>query len=164
MIALSILSVISCNKGENKKIKSENTVEKDTVSASSKEKLALKNSTNEDGKIIHPFEVVHVTATQKLMDSLRNTMDEDEFMAIVDDNMYYTSEAQNYLDSINVKVVKVDAGTKLNFVSKTGKKYPYKTKFVVSEFVLFNGESKPEIADMVSINRHIEKLYYKNKK
>ena len=48
---------------------------------------------------------------------------------------------------------------KVIFVSKTGKKYPYKTKVTISEFVLFNGESKPEVADMVSIDKHIEKLY-----
>lgn len=46
-IALSILTVISCNKAETKKIKSESTVEKDTISATNKEELALENSTKE---------------------------------------------------------------------------------------------------------------------
>ena len=48
---------------------------------------------------------------------------------------------------------------KVIFVSKTGKKYIYKTKVAVSEFILFNGEAAPEVADMVSIDKHIEKLY-----
>jgi hypothetical protein len=36
------------------KIKSESTVEKDTISATNKEELALENSTKEEGTIIHP--------------------------------------------------------------------------------------------------------------
>lgn len=162
-VALSILTIISCNKAETQKIKSENTIEKDTISATNQEELALENSTKEEGTIIHPFEVIHVTATQKLMDSLRNTMDEDEFMTIVDDNMYYTSEAQEYLDSIKAKVIKVDAGTKLTFISKTGKKYPFKTSNMMSEFILFNGKTKPEVANMVLIGQHIKELYKRAK-
>ena len=46
-IVLSILTIISCNKAETKEIKSENTVEKDTISATNQEKLALENSTKE---------------------------------------------------------------------------------------------------------------------
>ena len=162
-IVLSILTIISCNKTETKEIKSGNTVEKDTISATNQEKLALKNSTKEEGTIIHPFEVVHVSATEKQIDSLTQGLDEEDYSIVTDDAYYYTAQAQKYLDSMKIKTINVDAGKKIIFVSKTGKKYPYKTKVTISEFVLFNGESKPEVADMVSIHKHIEKLYKRSK-
>ena len=69
-IVLSILTIISCNKVETQKIKSGNTVEKNTISSTNQEKLALEKSTKEEETIIHPFEVVHVSATEKQIDSL----------------------------------------------------------------------------------------------
>ena len=162
-IVLSILTIISCNKAETKEIKSENTVEKDTFSATNQEELALENSTKEEGTIIHPFEVVHVSATEKQIDSLTQGLDEEDYSIVTDDAYYYTAQAQKYLDSMKIKTINVDAGKKVIFVSKTGKKYPYKTKVAVSEFILFNGETAPEVADMVSIDKHIEKLYKRAK-
>lgn len=162
-ITLSILTVISCNKVETKKIKSGNTVEKNTISSTNQEKLALENSTKEEGTIIHPFEVVHVSATEKQIDSLTQGLDEEDYSILTDDAYYYTAQAQKYLDSMKIKTINVDAGKRVIFISKTGKKYPYKTKVAVSEFVLFNGESKPEVADLVYIDKHIEKLYKRTK-
>ena len=54
-IVLSILTIISCNKTETKEIKSENTVEKDTISATNQEKK-ISPKDKEEGTIIHPFE------------------------------------------------------------------------------------------------------------
>lgn len=162
-ITLSILTVISCNKVETQKIKSGNTVEKNTISSTNQEKLALEKSTKEEETIIHPFEVVHVSATEKQIDSLTQGLDEEDYSIVTDDAYYYTAQAQKYLDSMKIKTINVDAGKRVIFVSKTGKKYPYKTKVTISEFILFNGESKPEVADMVSIHKHIEKLYKRAK-
>ena len=162
-VALSILTVISCNKAETQKIKSENTIEKDTISATNQEKLALENSTKEEGTIIHPFEVVHVTATEKQIDSLTQGLDKEDYSIITDDAYYYTTQDQKYLDSMKIKTINVDAGKKVIFISKTGKKYPYKTKVAVSEFILFNGETAPEVANMVLIGQHIKELYKRSK-
>ena len=162
-ITLSILTVISCNKVETQKIKSGNTVEKNTISSTNQEKLALEKSTKEEETIIHPFEVVHVSATEKQIDNLTQGLDEEDYSIVTVDAYYYTAQAQKYLDSMKIKTINVDAGKKIIFVSKTGKKYPYKTKVTISEFILFNGESKPEVADMVSIHKHIEKLYKRAK-
>lgn len=107
--------------------------------------------------------MVHVSATEKQIDSLTQGLDEEDYSILTDDAYYYTAQAQKYLDSMKIKTINVDAGKRVIFVSKTGKKYPYKTKVTISEFILFNGESKPEVADMVSIHKHIEKLYKRAK-
>lgn len=164
-LILSILPliIISCNKLESKGTHVKETVFIDSTISSNKKQITNDQLTDKNGKIIHPFEVVHVSATPKQFDSLTQNLDEEDFGILTDDVFYYTGQAQKYLDSVNIKTVNVDAGEKLMFVSKTGKKYPYQTKVVISEFILFDGESEPEIADMVSIDKHIKKLYKKNK-
>lgn len=54
-IVLSILTIIFCNKVETQKIKSGNTVEKNTIPSTNQEKLALEKSTKEEETIIHPL-------------------------------------------------------------------------------------------------------------
>ena len=157
------ITIISCNKSESKETSINKSTSKDSVMSSNKEQIADEALTDKDGKIIHPFEVVHVSATEKQIDSLTQGLDEEDYSIITDDAYYYTAQAQKYLDSMKIKTINVDAGKKVIFISKTGKKYPYKTKVAVSEFILFNGEAAPEVADMVSIDKHIEKLYKRAK-
>ena len=66
-------------------------------------KISPRKFHKEEGTIIHPFEVVHATATEKQIDSLTQGLDEEDYSIITDDAYYYTAQAQKYLDSMKIK-------------------------------------------------------------
>ena len=60
---------------------------------------------------------------------------------------------------MKIKTINVDAGKKVIFVSKTGKKYLTKPKVAFQNLYFSTAGTAPEVADMVSIDKHIEKLF-----
>ncbi|MFY8097219.1 MAG: hypothetical protein ACOVMH_05325 [Flavobacterium sp.] len=118
---------------------------------------------NLDEKIIHPNELVMVIPSQKQLDSLQATMDEDEYMTFVDESNYYVDQAKEYCEHIHSLVVEVESGTKLICISEKGEKLPFSTKGLIWDMIVFNGITKPEQIDITSPQEEIIRVYNKAK-
>lgn len=114
-------------------------------------------------KIIHPYEVVIVIPSQKQIDSLQATMDEDEYATFVDDSNFYVNQAKEYSEHIHSLVVEVESGTKLICISESGKKFPFSTKGLIWDMIVFNGITKPERIDITNPQDEMIKVYNKAK-
>ena len=115
-------------------------------------------------KIIHPYEVVIVIPSQKQLDSIQNTMEDDEYSTFVDESSYYINQAKEYCETIHSSVVEVETGESLVFLSEKGTKFPFSTKGLLWEMIVFNGITKPEKIDVTSPQDEMIRVYNKIKK
>ena len=115
-------------------------------------------------KTITTYEVVMVIPTQKQLDSLQNTMEDDEYSTFVDESSYYINQAKEYCEAIHSSVVEVETGESLVFLSEKGTKFPFSTKGLLWEMIVFNGITKPEKIDVTSPQDEMIRVYNKIKK
>ena len=115
-------------------------------------------------KTIITYEVVMVIPTQKQLDSLQNTMEDDEYSTFVEESSYYINQAKEYCETIHSSVVEVESGESLVFLSEKGTKFPFSTKGLFWEMIVFNGITKPEQIDVTSPQDEMIRVYKKAKK
>jgi len=100
--------------------------------------------------IKYPCAVI-VKPTDKQIDSMKKSVDSDAFYTAVDDNVFYTSTASAFLDSMKVKQINEKSKGVLTFKTKSGKIFKMTLDTMSWQIILFNGVSKPIVADMVNI-------------
>lgn len=163
LFSLGLTFFVSCQdtkvtkSGKEVKIEFGKQVKKELKSNITKKKDSLKEIN------IDPNDVVIVVPSSKQIDSLQATMDEDEYMTFVDDSNYYVNQAKEYCEHIHSLVVEVESGTKLICISETGKKFPFSTKGLIWDMIVFNGITKPERVDITNPQDEMIKVYNKAK-
>lgn len=88
LIYLSIFFCISCKSQENKSIIND-----------------LKLNPSND------LQIVYVEQSKTYLDSLKSIHGEEDFYTIMDDNNYYLSIVNNYLDSLKIKYLRISRDT-----------------------------------------------------
>lgn len=163
LFSLVFLFFISCQdtkvtkSGKEVKIEFGKQVKKELKSNITKKKDSLKEIN------INPNDVVIVVPSSKQIDSLQATMDEDEYATFVDDSNFYVNQAKEYSEHIHSLVVEVESGTKLICISESGKKFPFSTKGLIWDMIVFNGITKPEQIDVTSPQDEMIRVYNKAK-
>ena len=159
LLGFLFFSVFSCNQ------KSANT-EKILPTEKAKQRVVPEKIQEEKTpiKTIHTYEVVMVIPSQKQLDSIQNTMEDDEYSTFVDESSYYINQAKEYCEAIHSSVVEVETGESLVFLSEKGTKFPFSTKGLLWEMIVFNGITKPEKIDVTSPQDEMIRVYNKIKK
>lgn len=114
--------------------------------------------------IAQTYDVLIVNPSQKQLDSLQDTMEDDEFTTFVDESTFYINQAKEYCETIHSSVVEVESGEALVFLSEKGTKFPFSTKGLLWEMIVFNGITKPERIDITNPQDEMIRVYNKIKK
>ncbi len=158
LFSFLFFSVFSCNQksAKTKNVLPAEKAKQHIVSGKVQEK---KNPV----KTITNYEVVMVIPTQKQLDSLQNTMEEDEYSTFEEESSYYINQAKEYCETIHSSVVEVESGEALVFLSEKGTKFPFSTKGLLWEMIVFNGITEPEQIDVTSPQDEMIRVYNKAK-
>lgn len=138
--------------------KSSNLLEQDTIIDRKNYLIDYKPGSSQTFDA-HLTAAVFISPTTDEIDSLKKKYGEDDFYIIADDNVYYNSEAMQYLRSKNIDF----QSTRKRFIKFTGqnKKDVYldtdKHKSIWS-LILFNGKDEPVVISPVDIEYEWKKL------
>jgi len=130
---------------------------KDTTKKQTKQIAAGK-----DSFITTPCAVI-INPTLHQVDSMKAKIDSNDFYTIADDQVYYESLADSYLDSVKIKQIEKDAKGVIAFKTMSGRIFRFKLDTLIWHVLLFNGKSKPINADKgdmeTSFKAYMKKLY-----
>lgn len=156
MLAFVSILCVSCQGKSNKN----HLIDKEKNKKSTSTKIAEKPITKE----INPNEVVFILPSQKQLDSLQATMDEEEYNGFVDDSNFYINQAKEYCENIHSVVVEVESGEQLIFVSENRIQFPFSTKGLIWDIIVFNGKTKPVPIDITNPQDEMIRVYNLKKK
>ena len=114
--------------------------------------------------IAQTYDVLIVNPSQKQLDSLQDTMEDDEFTTFVDESTFYINQAKKYSETIHSQVIEVESGTSVFFESENGKKFTVATNNLLWDIIVFDGNSKPELIDITNVQEEMIRVYDKAKK
>jgi len=103
-----------------------------------------------------PIAVV-VIPNIRLIKKIRKQNSEEDYNTIVDDNSYYLSLCNQYLDSVRVHKVVRESKGRVKFKTNGGKIYTIKLDAMFFGVLLFNGTNMPVSADMTDIATEYER-------
>jgi hypothetical protein len=138
MFLLIIVLITSCeNKGTRRK--------------PVKKSIRISNSkTNDYDTLITKPCAVLIYPTSHQIDSMQKK-DSEDFYTAADDNEYYMYTSIKYLDSIKTKTIRRNAKGSLAFRTSDGQLFKEKIDTLYWNIILFNGKTKPKLADITSI-------------
>ncbi|SFC67874.1 hypothetical protein SAMN05421780_10855 [Flexibacter flexilis DSM 6793] len=105
---------------------------------------------------------VMIYPSDKQVDSLQ-AKNPDDFMTAADDNMFYMSQAKEYLEMIHTSVERISADTLLVFETESGQKFPMNMRKELWAMVIFDGQHAPQRIDITNVQKECEKYYQQNK-
>ena len=106
---------------------------------------------------------VMVYPSDKQVDSLQEK-NPDDFMTAADDNMFYMSQAKEYLEMIHMSVERISTDTLLVFETESGQKFPINMRKELWAMVIFDGMHSPQQIDITNVRKECEKYYQQHKK
>lgn len=106
---------------------------------------------------------VMVYPSDKQVDSLQRQQ-QDDFMTAADDNMFYMSQAKDYLEMIHTSVARISTDTLLIFETESGQKFPMNMRKELWAMVIFDGVHTPRRIDITNVQKECEKYYEQNRK
>jgi hypothetical protein len=95
--------------------------------------------------------VILIEPSEQKIDSLKKSNSEQDYAALVDDNVYYMSKSRDYLQSKNVKIIDRKAIGKVRFKKADGTIIGMDISKFYWGIILFNGHSNPIEANMTGI-------------
>ena len=110
-------------------------------------------------KEINPNEVVFVLPSQEQLDSLQGLMDEDEYFTFIDNSTFYFNQAKEYCETIHSSIIEINSGEKVVFIAKNGQQFPFTTKDMFWDMIVFNGKTKPEQIDITNPQDEMIRVY-----
>jgi len=138
----------------------------DTITEKEPKKEVTKHTIEKKSKTIkkkvievYGYDVLIVKPTQKQLDSLQSIMGEDEYSTFVDNSTFYFNKAKDYCENIHSVFIEVSSGENLVFVTQRGKRFPFVTKDLFWEMIVFNGKTKPEQIDITRPQDEMQRVY-----
>lgn len=147
---VSIL-LMSCQEKSSKNY----LIDKGKNKEASSTRIAEKGITKE----INPNEVVFVLPSQEQLDSLQGLMDEDEYFTFIDNSTFYFNQAKEYCETIHSSIIEINSGEKVVFIAKNGQQFPFTTKDMFWDMIVFNGKTKPEQIDITNPQDEMIRVY-----
>lgn len=92
-----------------------------------------------------------VTPSKSLIAKYQKENSEEDYNTIVDDDVYYLSQSEQYLDSVKANKIRVKSVGVIRFKTSAGKTYTMRLDTIFFGVILFNGKDKPISADIVEI-------------
>lgn len=157
VFALLIIFIVSCadkSKSQKKAMPSLDTVQG---------KAAQSNHIKRIQKVkqIKENEILVVIPSKKQLDSLQRIMDEDEYYTFIDNSTFYFNQAKEYCETIHSSIIEINSGEKVVFMAKNGQQFPFTTKDMFWEMIVFNGKTKPELIDITIPQEEMIRVYNK---
>lgn len=81
----------------------------------------------------------------------------DDFTTIVEDDTYYISQSEHYLDSVKINKLEHESEGSVNFKTPAGQVYEMKLDTLFFGIILFNGKDRPISADIVDLQTDYNK-------
>lgn len=114
------------------------------------------------GLLAEPGAVI-IQPSARLIDIIKKeNPKDDDYDAILDDDVRYMSQSEDFLDSLKVKKVQRESEGSMKFKALSGKVYTMKLDTMFFGIILFNGKDKPINADIVEIQDDFDR-YMKKK-
>lgn len=157
VFALLIIFIVSCankSKSHKKAMPSLDTIQG---------KATQSNHTKRIQKVkqIKENEILVVIPSKKQLDSLQRIMDEDEYYTFIDNSTFYFNQAKEYCETIHSSIIEINSGEKVVFMAKNGQQFPFTTKDMFWEMIVFNGKTKPELIDITIPQEEMIRVYNK---
>lgn len=138
----------------------------DTVTEKEPKKEVTKHTIEKKSKTIkkkvievYAYDVLIVKPTQKQLDSLQKIMDEDEYFTFIDNSTFYFNQAKEYCETIHSSIIEINSGEKVVFIAKNGQQFPFTTKDMFWDMIVFNGKTKPEQIDITNPQDEMIRVY-----
>ena len=138
----------------------------DTVTEKEPKKEVTKHTIEKKSKTIkkkvievYAYDVLIVKPTQKQLDSLQGLMDEDEYFTFIDNSTFYFNQAKEYCETIHSSIIEINSGEKVVFIAKNGQQFPFTTKDMFWDMIVFNGKTKPEQIDITNPQDEMIRVY-----
>jgi hypothetical protein len=101
---------------------------------------------------------VIIQPSARLVDKIQKENPKDgDYDTILDDDVWYMSQSEHYLDSLKVRKIHRESEGSMRFKTSSGKTYVMKIDTLFFGIILFNGKDKPIQADIVEIKYDFEK-------
>ncbi|RKR82344.1 hypothetical protein BDD43_2520 [Mucilaginibacter gracilis] len=121
-------------------------------------KVVTKVSSPVDTNLITQPCAVVIEPSIKLIDKVKKRhQNKEDYNTIVDDNVYYMSQSEHYLDSVKAKKVERDSEGAITFKTLRGQTYVMKLDTIFFGVMLFNGKGKPIMADITDLQADYQK-------
>jgi len=167
-ICVPLLVLISCSgPKETSEVNDNNTAAEEVSSISSLLKAEVETVPGDTSKFITIEEkgAISILPDTIWMNDQQKSMDEDTWMTIVDDHVYYDSEAIDTLESIGVKTISPDTNQKqyLKFKLEGGREFSVDLRKVPGAwgFILFNGKDVPELYPSIDVSAVMDSVFRK---
>ena len=108
---------------------------------------------------VYAYDVLIVKPTQKQLDSLQSIMGEDEYFTFIDNSTFYFNQAKEYCETIHSSIIEINSGEKVVFIAKNGQQFPFTTKDMFWDMIVFNGKTKPEQIDITNPQDEMIRVY-----
>lgn len=138
----------------------------DTITEKEPKKEVTKHTIEKKSKTIkkkvievYAYDVLIVKPTQKQLDSLQSIMDEDEYFTFIDNSTFYFNQAKEYCETIHSSIIEINSGEKVVFIAKNGQQFPFTTKDMFWDMIVFNGKTKPEQIDITNPQDEMIRVY-----
>lgn len=105
---------------------------------------------------------VMIYPSDKQIDSLQ-AIDSENFMTAADDNLFYMSQAKEYLEMIHTPVERISADTVLVFKNEKGQTFSMNMRKQLWSMIIFDGIHAPKSINITDVRKECEKYYAENK-
>lgn len=102
--------------------------------------------------------VIVITPSDRLISQMKAKMEGNEYNTVVDDNGFYLSQCEHYLDSVKANKINRQSEGVIKFKTTKGNTYEMKLDTVFFGVMLFNGKDKPVMGDMTAIRGDYEQV------
>lgn len=117
LLSLGFFIIISCNENKKKDTEKSKIVDKKLIVSKKKKVNDLLSKVINDTVIIESKCAVIYEPTEKYIEKSKKNADEENFYVGADDFLFYISEANEYLESKNIKIVTTENDKILKFIS-----------------------------------------------
>ena len=155
VFALLIIFIVSCadkSKSQKKVMPSLDTIRGKAIQSNHTKRI-------QKVKQIKENEILVVIPSKKQLDSLQRIMDEDEYYTFIDNSTFYFNQAKEYCETIHSSIIEINSGEKVVFMAKNGQQFPFTTKDMFWEMIVFNGKTKPELIDITIPQEEMVRVY-----
>ncbi len=100
---------------------------------------------------------VIVNPSSRQIDNMKKGQSDADYDTVVDDNVFYMSESEHYLDSLKIYKINRESEGIMRFKTIQGKVYTLKLDTLYFDIVLFNGKDKPRHANITDMRDELKR-------
>lgn len=117
---------------------------------------AIKSAIHKAHEVVTFSCAIIISPTFKQIDKMKKQYGAN-YDAIIDDNVYYQSESDMFLDSVKLKKLYKYATGTMTFKSRDGKLYTINLEQYKFAIILFNGKNNPIQAELTDFQKSYKK-------